>query len=266
VAVGNEVADIPFDRALGEPEDFANNEALRVGYTFEHRFDENWKVRNTFKYSKLDLFSYSAFTGIGFFDQTTGVLGRGFIAFDEPSDTFELQTNVVGEFNTGSVVHKVLAGIDLYRREEKDITLGDPFTPTFINIFNPVYGTVPRPDLETLPIIGDSSGTTDALGVYIQDQVTLLDNLKLLAGIRYETIEQETFNNPTLLPLWPLKTVKLTMRLPPEWAWSSSPLSRFPFMPATPNPSDPTAARMPRVISSNRKRENRLKWGLGLSC
>ena len=35
------------------------------------------------------------------------------------------------------------------------------------------------------------------LGVYLQDQVTLLDNLKLLAGFRYDTIEQEVINNPT---------------------------------------------------------------------
>lgn len=37
----------------------------------------------------------------------------------------------------------------------------------------------------------------DGLGVYFQDQVTLLDNLKLLAGFRYDTVSLETVNLPT---------------------------------------------------------------------
>ena len=44
-AIGDEVADIPFDRNLGEPEDRLTAEFLRTGYQFEHRFSDNWKLR-----------------------------------------------------------------------------------------------------------------------------------------------------------------------------------------------------------------------------
>ncbi|NET09690.1 MAG: TonB-dependent receptor [Symploca sp. SIO2B6] len=197
VAVGDEVADIPFDRVLGEPGDFAENETLRVGYDFEHRFSDRWRVRNAFRFTRLDTFQFNAFSGFAPFDETTGLLARNFAVNDQPSDTFELQTNVVGKFNTGSVGHTLLMGVDLYRREEVDTFLTDFSAPTFINIFDPVYGLVPRPDPDTLPVAASSSAQSDALGIYIQDQITLLDNLKLLAGVRYETIEQETTNNPS---------------------------------------------------------------------
>ncbi|MEM9451787.1 MAG: TonB-dependent siderophore receptor [Cyanobacteria bacterium P01_E01_bin.6] len=195
--MGDEVADIPFDRVLGEPDDFAENETLRVGYDFEHRFSDRWRVRNAFRFTRLDTFQFSAFSGFGPFDEATGLLARSFAVNDQPSDTFELQTNVVGEFNTGSIEHTRLVGVDLYRREEVDTFLADFFSPTFLNIFDPVYGLVPRPDPDTLPVAASSSAQSDALGIYIQDQITLLDNLKLLAGVRYETIEQETTNNPS---------------------------------------------------------------------
>lgn len=34
------------------------------------------------------------------------------------------------------------------------------------------------------------------LGIYLQGQVSLFDNLKLLVGLRYDTVEQETVNIP----------------------------------------------------------------------
>ncbi|ASC72647.1 TonB-dependent siderophore receptor [Halomicronema hongdechloris C2206] len=114
-----------------------------------------------------------------------------------PQETFDLQTNLVAEFNTGDIEHTVLAGVDLFRRNGGTFVQGDAFSPIFINVFDPVYGTVPDQDPETLPILFSNETQTDALGVYLQDQVTLADNLKLLLGVRYDTVEQETINNPS---------------------------------------------------------------------
>ncbi|MEM9093327.1 MAG: TonB-dependent receptor, partial [Cyanobacteria bacterium P01_F01_bin.53] len=43
----------------------------------------------------------------------------------------------------------------------------------------------------------DADSQFDALGLYVQDQINLLDNLKLLLGVRYEIVEQEIINAPT---------------------------------------------------------------------
>ncbi|MEL6765314.1 MAG: TonB-dependent receptor plug domain-containing protein, partial [Cyanobacteria bacterium J06607_6] len=110
-ALGDRVADVPFDRITGEPGDDAQNEFLRVGYRFEHRFSDHWKVRNSFRYIDFDN-EFVSNVVAGVIDEDTGDLFRVWIQNEQPSESYELQTNVVGEFNTGSIEHTLLAGID----------------------------------------------------------------------------------------------------------------------------------------------------------
>ena len=199
VAVGDEVADIPFDRNLGAPEDFISTETLQVGYTFEHRFNDHLTLRNAFSYRRNEDESIltSSFIAPGQLDESTGELPRN-IAFSGgvPQDIFELQTNLVGTFNTGEIEHTVLAGIDLFRRNGAAFLRANPLSNFPINIFDPGDGSIPI-DARSLPTATDQETRTDTLGLYIQDQVALFDNLKLLLGVRYETTEQEITNNPT---------------------------------------------------------------------
>ncbi|MEM9978315.1 MAG: TonB-dependent siderophore receptor, partial [Cyanobacteria bacterium P01_D01_bin.2] len=113
------------------------------------------------------------------------------------SDTYEVQTNVVGEFSTGSIDHTLLAGFDFYRREDNGLGRLDAFNPFPFNIFNPVYGLVDRPDFAQLPTSLDTDTNINSYGFYIQDQITLADNLKVLAGLRYETFDQENISRAT---------------------------------------------------------------------
>ena len=196
VALGNEVADIPFDRVLGDPEDAFQSEIVRIGYDFEHRFSDHWRVRNAFRFNSFDVES-SQFVALAL-DESTGNLTRSLLSTNQDQDHFEFQTNLVGEFNTGAIEHRLLVGFDLFRRENPRFDTFAVTAPEIINIFDPVYGRVPRPDPATAPIFIDSNIQIDALGIYIQDQINLLDNLILLAGIRYETVEQDVTNNPSI--------------------------------------------------------------------
>ncbi|MEM6521272.1 MAG: TonB-dependent receptor [Cyanobacteria bacterium P01_C01_bin.70] len=198
VAIDDEVADIPFDRVIGELDDINQDERLRAAYQFEHRFNDLWKLRNSFSYSRIDSsVSVNSFDSRALNEAT----GDGFLIPVSDSsirETFDLQTNVVGEFNTGSVEHTVLFGVDLFRSDFRDRELRfGLFSPVPFNIFDPIYGTVPRPDEEDIPLLASSDTQIDGLGIYLQDQVALLDNLKLLAGVRYETVDQKVTNNPT---------------------------------------------------------------------
>ncbi|MEO0987921.1 MAG: TonB-dependent receptor [Cyanobacteria bacterium J06639_14] len=202
VAIGDEVADIPLDRALGEPEDFSENETLRVGYTFEHRFNDSWTFRNAFSYYQVnfDSLNTSSFGFLGF-DESTGNLFRATTFLggeDPPLENFDFQTNLVGEFNTGDIEHTVLVGVDLFRQTDGALLRSDLFSPVLLNIFDPIYGNAADQDPESIPIIADTESEIDALGIYLQDQVSLSDNLKLLLGIRYDTFDQENISNPSL--------------------------------------------------------------------
>lgn len=195
VAIGNKVADIPFNRNLGEPNDTVEEDSLNVGYNLEHRFSENWNLRNAFRYANRSFLNDAA---IPFeFNEATGILTNYFGLQDIDSQNYSLQTNLVGKFATGPIKHTLLFGVDLNRSEETEFTGLDFSSPISLNIFNPVYGSLPRPSSNQLPLARNNQVQSDRLGVYVQDQIAFSDNLKLLAGLRYDTVDQTTTNKPT---------------------------------------------------------------------
>ena len=187
IALGEEVADIPFDRVLGELDDRVATDALLVGYSLEHRFNEDWTLRNRFRFSFNERSVQNAEPRS--LNEETGLLTRAWQDIDSESTIYELQTNLLGSFTTGSIQHNLLVGIDLLRDTFDTITrTGD--APS-INIFDPVYGFSP-PARDELSGIFTFETKTDSLGIYLQDQITLLDNLKLLLGGRFDIVDGST--------------------------------------------------------------------------
>ena len=193
VALGDEVADIPRDRILGEPNDSISSEFLSAGYDLEHRFSDTWKLRNAFRYltQSDDISATLSFPFIGGLNEVTGELNRVFAEQEVTNETLALQTNMVGEFSTGPIDHTLLVGVDLARYTLDSDSFTDFSLRTPINIFNPVYGTPPRPERGDTITNGTDIGT-NSLQIYAQDQIDLLDNLILVAGFNYETVDQTT--------------------------------------------------------------------------
>jgi iron complex outermembrane recepter protein len=194
VASGDRVLDVPRDRILNEPDDYIDRTFITARYSLEHRFNDNWKIRNDFRYANSRLYSDKLTITTGF-DEATGTVSRISALDDFYADDYSLQSNVVGKFTTGGIKHTLLFGLDLNRTNSSTFALSDFFTPSQLDVFNPVYGT-PRNPLDVVLI--DRETTTDRLGIYVQDQIAFFDNLKLLAGIRYETVSQNTTNQSSL--------------------------------------------------------------------
>jgi iron complex outermembrane receptor protein len=193
VALGNRVASIPFDRILDEPGDTVQEDSVRIGYNLEHRFSDNLILRNAFQYVNRSILNQGA---IPFeVDEATGTLTSFFGSQDIDVESYTLQTNLVGKFATGKIQHTLLFGVDLNRVNETDLTGLDFFSPISKNIFDPIYNSVLRPN--QLPVAINQQQRTNRLGIYLQDQITLSNNLKLLAGIRYDTVKQSVTSNPT---------------------------------------------------------------------
>ncbi|MEM9003866.1 MAG: TonB-dependent siderophore receptor [Cyanobacteria bacterium P01_F01_bin.86] len=195
-AFGDGIADIPLDQISNEPGDSVAQEYFNIGYDLEHRFSENWRLRNGFRYTHDQTAIAIALPNS--LNEETGIFTRIWSLQDVETEVFSLQTNLVGEFTTGSIEHTLLFGVDLNRTNIDNFATFDVFNPLFLDIFDPVYEAVPRPDdFEELPSAQDTKTETDRLGIYIQDQISFFDNLILLAGLRYDTIEQEITNRPT---------------------------------------------------------------------
>jgi iron complex outermembrane recepter protein len=178
---------LPRNRFIGEPNDAFdqnNRYGVRLGYTFEHQFNPNWRLQNTLQISSLQIPQNSIFPSELLADQRT--LTRGLFASDDQSEqNYTVDTNIIGNFRTGKIEHKLLFGVDFYRNVygsfDREFTLPD------IDIFNPVYG---RGGVTFVAEYPKNIFITDNLGFYLQDQVTLLRNLKLLLGGRVDIANQ----------------------------------------------------------------------------
>ncbi|NJR52470.1 MAG: TonB-dependent siderophore receptor [Leptolyngbyaceae cyanobacterium CSU_1_3] len=182
-ALPNPNGKIPRNRSIGEPDDLENSYSTRVGYDLEHCFSDNWQIRNAFRYTQSDLRRRFYFGTALAEDNRT--LSRRYNELTEYSNRFfNSDTYVVGKFSTGSIRHQVVAGINV-TRNELDLASFNREAAS-IDLFNPVYGQ----PLGTLIDEGDSFSRADALGIYVQDQITLAKNLKLLLGGRFDTFSQ----------------------------------------------------------------------------
>lgn len=183
VALGDRPANIPRNRYLGEP--FGNFERTEynIAYLLDHKFSSNWSIRNAFRTQIIDSEQIQVLPGS--LDESTGELTRSRSSFSEDYDIYSVVTDVIGKFQTGSIAHQLLLGFEYARTVEvADVQFDDPYPS--INIFNPIYT---RQSFSREPKFFRDD-TTDTYGFYIQDQISLLPNLKLLVGGRFSSYVQ----------------------------------------------------------------------------
>jgi iron complex outermembrane recepter protein len=195
IVAGNQVLRTPRSLVTGEPDDFTASNLITAGYTFEYRFNPDWKLRQGFRYIGRSFeqeltFAFSP-------ELVDGQLLRNYGGFDVESASYSLQTNLIGNVRTGRVRHTLLFGVDLNRTTEQGFGSFDFSNPLPLDLSNPVYRLSPRPDFRRLPAFFDAENKANRLGLYLQDQITLLENLKLLVGFRYDRVSQTTDTQAT---------------------------------------------------------------------
>ncbi|MFQ4136763.1 TonB-dependent siderophore receptor [Nodosilinea sp. PGN35] len=180
---------LPRNRFIGEPNDELdknNRYVLRLGYTLDHQINPDWQLQNSFRASFQRTPQNSLFPTALLDDQRT--LERGiFSTSDQSQDNYSFDTSLTGTVQTGSISHRLLLGFDvnrdIYAASSQEFSL-DP-----IDIFNPVYGVAQRQFIADYP---REPFITNSVGVYVQDQIDLLPQLKLLLGGRFDLVSQQS--------------------------------------------------------------------------
>ncbi|WP_073102685.1 TonB-dependent siderophore receptor [Pollutimonas bauzanensis] len=195
VALDNPNGDIPVSRFIGEPDwDRYNSKRSSFGWLFEHSFNDNWTVRQNFRWAKNEV-DYRSVYGDSFTlpggwagdPVNKRLLGRYADATITKVNMLTADQHLEGKFQTGAVKHQVLLGFDAaYAREEKQSGLDLPVymeggTVPLIDVYNPVYGRFTPPAMSDDPL----SRQRDT-GVYIQDQLKFGQNWIVVAGLRYD--------------------------------------------------------------------------------
>ena len=217
--------EIPFDRGVaysetygftpretfvGEPGD-GPIETEVVGHQLEaqHNFSDNWSLLAGLGYRDTSFEGNASETNFGgrqtyFLDGRT--LSRFFRYRNFESEYFVARAEIAGEFSTGALRHRLLVGGDYDNFEldwfilryrpgwfpgSTDINTLDPAAYLFLDVFNPVYGQSPQ------PVPGPNTNRKEdleGLGVYLQDQIDLTDQLQVRLGLRWDDFEQELTN------------------------------------------------------------------------
>jgi iron complex outermembrane receptor protein len=161
---------LPRDFYVGDPSyDDSSRNAVNLGYELEHRINETWTFRQNARYTN-QRWDYTALgmasTGLAKDGRT---INRTATVQNERLNTFNIDNNLVAEFDTGPVEHKFLVGVD-YRYF--DNSAGTQFwSATTLDAYNPVYGgpikyLTAKPTVNTLV---DSRMTQ--VGIYAQDEL-----------------------------------------------------------------------------------------------
>ncbi|RUT12290.1 ferrichrome-iron receptor [Chroococcidiopsis cubana SAG 39.79] len=168
----------------------------RFGYTLEHEFNDNLQLRNNIA---INLTRFGEDVGTGF----TLVEDRFLDPVQASTFVYERnnyfgQIDLLGTFQTGAISHQVLTGFDFNRNSNvgNGFEAGTPVPP--IDIRNPSYD-IPTPEYSRRGTFSDSDFVRRSYGVYLQDQIALGENLKLLVGGRYDWVSTDfegDFNTP----------------------------------------------------------------------
>ena len=195
VAINKRLGALPNSRFLGEPGD--GDTTVRTQshqLTVEHQLNDGWKLNAGLSYRTSALFGKSSDASRLLADGRT--LWRQARERDYHANDLAGRVDVQGDVHTGAIKHTLVAGADFYNfRYDPVMYRANPSAtaPYAIDIFNPVYGQ-PRPALR--PSISTRE-TQRGFGAFVQDQITLTPQWKLLAGVRVDRFLQHADNRLT---------------------------------------------------------------------
>jgi len=174
----------PQDLYVGYPDfSFNNITTQRLGYTLNHELNANWQIRNNFAVVANRVFEEYAIA-LNLVDDRFLELRANDREYAQ--DNYFAQIDVLGEFNTGAIAHQLLVGFDFNRNVE--VFKSDAASVPNLDIFDPDYD-IAEPDYAPRFNFNEA---TETYGVYLQDQIRLLDNLKLLLGGRLDWVSRNS--------------------------------------------------------------------------
>ena len=181
---------LPRDRFVGNAEDPGVGKEWRVqtGYLATHELNDWLTLRQNLRASwneaDWDDLLYPAFLDA---DQRT--LYRYPYSSNGDGKYFGIDSAFDARFTSGPLEHVATFGVDVYRARDawrsRQIDYSDPASYLPLDLFDPQYGAALPPLFEQPVYVTD----TEATGVYLQDQLTLLEGLTLTVGGRYDWVE-----------------------------------------------------------------------------
>jgi catecholate siderophore receptor len=173
-------------------------DAWSLNSLIEHTFDNEIKIRNRTRYASYDKFYQNIYAnGAATAEDASGTVAIA--AYNNATQRENLfnQTDLLFKLNTWGVKHEFMTGVE-YGRQISDNFRNTGFfnnSSTSVNVpfFNPIaFAPVTFRQNAT---DADNHGVVEVVGIYAQDQITLLPQVKAVLGLRYDNFDVNFVNN-----------------------------------------------------------------------
>jgi iron complex outermembrane receptor protein len=212
--IGKDILNIPRNTYFGALWSTGNTKSASASVQFNHDFNKNWKLNFNSSFQKYDRTQKSTAQLSNLNDPIIypafGFWNRSLVQNKNLEQILGDQLSLQGTFNTGTIKHQVFTGADwensfatvyTYLFDEKaakerqwdnsyknNVALYD--TVSLFN-FNPA---TQRNDIPNARVTAITNTNTNRFGVYFQDLISITDQIKVLAGIRWSWQEAQVSN------------------------------------------------------------------------
>lgn len=170
--------------------DYTQTDVTSYGFTFDHKFNDQLSLRNAFRY--YDYTSDRNNTLVTSVNEAAQTARLTHSSFRRKDDGYSNQTELTQKLDLAGMKHQILYGIELGKQNKGEIRTANQNAGD-VNLFRPVLPVVARTVSGEPTTLSDM----DTSSFYLQDLVTLSDQWKALAGVRYDKFEQRTRNTAT---------------------------------------------------------------------
>jgi iron complex outermembrane receptor protein len=177
----------------GEPGDFFKREQAALTYIFNHDFGNGWALRSSGRYQFVKTRMGIVYTGgapVDATDPAPTLYSRYAYSTREQLNNWTFDNQLTGTVDTGPLTHHLLFGVDRQVAHSAGLSAFGGATP--IDVYNPVYGTMPTPqtpyDVPSYALDGTfvtpdyANVRQRQQGIYAQDQISAGDLRVTLSG------------------------------------------------------------------------------------
>lgn len=165
--------------------DYTQSDVTSLGVTLNHRFNQQLSLRNATRYYNYSLDRNNTLVGSVNEAARTASLTHGTVRRED--DGYFNQTELTQKLDLAGMHHQILYGIELGKQNKNQLFKTTANVAT-VDLFRPVLPVLAR------TAVGEPTTRSDFItsSAYVQDLVTLSQQWKALAGIRYDRFRQET--------------------------------------------------------------------------
>lgn len=179
--------DVPRERSYQTPQDFSNQDLLRLRVDVETRLSSRLTLRNKTYFTELDWDSKGTLINAAFpnFSGSVDVF-RTRTVLDDKQQFLGNQLDLLYAWDSGSVRHNLVAGLELVQQTD-ELQLDIGLLPS-IDLFDPVE-TAPETDFIIPPFGTTADAETTIVAPYLLDEIELSDRWRVFLGGRFDSID-----------------------------------------------------------------------------